>query len=416
MLIRPDIFGFWEQLHERLPPGFDLEKTARARRAFTRARAVKDVATLLQLAMAYGGCGMSLRETCAWAAAVGLADLKDPSLIDRLCKAAPWLGDIVAALVRRQVAVPAKRWSGYRLRALDATTLCRPGADRTTWRLHVGYDLASRQVDQIELTDERGGENLQRLIYQPGEIVLADRGYARAGNLLRVKEDGGDFIVRTGWNSLKWKHADGSELDLFATLRAQKHQTSEVRVRVEDGKKRLELRLVIWRKSPEQAQAEQERLLKNAKKRGTNVDPRSLEAAKYVMILTSLPVDVFPASDVLAIYRFRWQLELAFKRMKSLADLDELAAKKPDLAQAWIYARLIAFLMAEQNAGQVPESPPCGPRKGRIKPKHRAKSLALARHEDGPHRSPRQHSRNAALETCCQSAQQNPMPPMRATP
>ena len=105
-------------------------------------------------------------------------------------------------------------------------------------------------MDQIELTDERGGENLQRLIYQPGEIVLADRGYARAGNLLRVKEDGVDFIVRTGWNSLKWKHADGSELDLFATLRAQKHQTSEVRVRVEDGKKRLELRLVIWRRSP----------------------------------------------------------------------------------------------------------------------------------------------------------------------
>jgi hypothetical protein len=112
-----------------LPPGFDLEKTARARRAFTRARAVKDVATLLQLAMAYGACGMSLRDTCAWASAAGLAGLKDPSLIDRLCNAAPWLGDIVTALVRRQVAVPAKRWSGYRLRALDATTLCQPGAE-----------------------------------------------------------------------------------------------------------------------------------------------------------------------------------------------------------------------------------------------------------------------------------------------
>lgn len=412
MLIRPDILGFCEQLREHLPPGFDLEKTARARRAFTRARAVKDVATLLHLAMAYGGCGMSLRETCAWAAAVGLADLRDPSLIDRLCNAAPWLGDIVAALVRRQVAVPAKRWSGYRLRALDATTLCQPGADRTTWRLHVGYDLATRQVDQIELTDERGGENLQRLTYHPGEVVLADRGYARARSLLPVKEAGADFLVRTGWSSLKWQDLDGSELDLFATLRAQKRQTSEVRVRVEDGKKYLDVRLVIWRKSPEQAQAEQERLLKNAKKRGTNVDPRSLEAAKYVMILTSLPADVFPASDVLAIYRFRWQLELAFKRMKSLADLDELAAKKPALAQAWIYARLIAFLMAEQQAGQVPESPPSGPRNGHIKPKYRAKSLALASHEDCARRSPRQHSRNTALARCSRSAQQNPMPPM----
>jgi hypothetical protein len=415
MVIRPDIFNIWEQLQEHLPPGFDLEQTARARRAFVRPREVKDVATLLQLAMAYGGCGMSLREVCAWAAAIGLAELQNPSLIDRLCNAAPWLGDIVAALVRREVAVPAKRWSGYRLRALDATTLCQPGADRTTWRVHVGYDLATRQVDQIELTDNRGGENLQRLTYQPGEIVLADRIYARARNLLQVKEEGADFIVRTGWSSLSWKHPNGSDLDLFATLDAQKHETSEVLVRVEHGKKRQDVRLVIWRKSPEQAQAEQERLLKNAKKRGTNVDPRSLEAAKYVMILTSLPADVFPASDVLAIYRFRWQIELAFKRMKSLAGLDELAAKKPELARAWIYARLIVYLMAEQKAGQVPESPPCGPRTGHTKPKPRAKSITLARDEICPRRSPRQHSRNAALEGCSPSAQQNPLSLMRAT-
>ena len=78
LLIRPDIFGFREHLQAQLPPSFDLEQTARTRGAFRRARGIKNAATLLQLAMAYGGCGMSLRETCAWAAAVGLAELKDP--------------------------------------------------------------------------------------------------------------------------------------------------------------------------------------------------------------------------------------------------------------------------------------------------------------------------------------------------
>jgi DDE family transposase len=408
MVIRPAPFNFWKQVLEHLPPEFDLERTARERRAFVRARAVKDAATLLQLAMAYGGCGMSLRDVCAWAAATELAELTDPSLIDRLCNAAPWLGDIVAAMVRRKVAVPAKRWSGYRLRALDATALCQPGADRTTWRVHVGYDLATRQVDQIELTDGRGGENLQRLSYQPGEIVLGDRIYARARNLLQVKQEGADFMVRTGWNSLSWKHPDGSELDLFATLRAQRRQTSEIRVRVGDAKEGLEARLVVWRKSFEQAQVERERLLKNAKKRGTSVDPRSLEAAEYVMLLTSLPLNVFPASDVLAIYRFRWQIELAFKRMKSLAGLDELAAKKPELARAWIYARLIVFLMAEQRAGQVSEPPPCGPRKRRIRSKSHAKPLTLAAHEICPYRRPRQHPRTTALATAPRRAKQSP--------
>lgn len=398
MVIRPDLLSIWEQLRAHLPPDFDLQRTARERRAFLRKRNVKDVASLFRLAMAYGGCGMSLRETCAWAEALKLASLSEPSLMERLCKAAPWLGDIVAALIAQQATVPAKRWAGYRLRAIDATAICQPGADRTTWRLHVGFDLASGQVDHIALTDGRGAENLQRLTYRPGEIVLGDRAYAKARDLQLVRRDGADFIVRTGWNSLRLKRADGGEFDLFATLRAQAEQEGEARVRVDESPAAsapLELRLVIWRKTPEQAEAEQKRLLKNANKRGTKVDPRSLEAAKYVMLVTSLPADVFPACDVLAIYRFRWQIELAFKRMKSLAGLDELAAKDPALAQAWIYARLIAFLLAEQIAGQVPDSPPFGPGKPHIKQKPRTKPLALAPDQNGPCRDPRDHSRPA---------------------
>src|SRR5215216_5914821 len=260
-----------------------------------------------------------------------------------------------------------------------------------------------------------GGENLQRLTYQPGEIVLADRGYARARNLRLVKEDGADFIVRTGWNSLRFKHPDGNQFDLFAALHAQKRQQGELKVQVDEGPnvtEPLELRLVIWRKSPEQAQAEQNRLLKNAKKRGTKVDPRSLEAAKYVMLLTSLPADIFPASDVLAIYRFRWQLELLFKRMKSLAGLDELAAKKPELAQAWLYARLIAFLIAERNAGEIPESPPS---ESHINPKRRAKPLTLAPRENGACRSSRQHSWKTGMATDSRCNRANLQPLMRAT-
>jgi Transposase DDE domain len=398
MVIRPDLLNIWEQVRAHLPPDFDLERTARERRAFLRKRGVKDIASLFRLALAYGGCGMSLRETCAWAGALKLASLSGPSLMERLCKAAPWLGDIVAALIIQQATLPTKRWAGYRLRAIDATAICQPGADRTTWRLHVGYDLASGQVDQIALTDGRGAENLQRLTYRPGEIVLGDRIYARAHNLQLVKRDGADFIVRTGWNSLRLKRPDGGEFDLFATLAAQAEQEGEVRVRVAEGSDvsaALELRLIIWRKTPEQAQAEQKRLLQNAKKRGTKVNPRSLEAAKYVMLLTSLPADTFPSCDVLAIYRFRWQIELAFKRMKSLAGLDELAAKDPALAQAWIYARLIAFLIAEQIAGQVLESPPSGPGNARIKHKRGVEPITLAHDQNGSRRNPRHHSRTA---------------------
>src|SRR5258708_36267022 len=114
MVIRDELLSIWEQLRAHLPPDFDLQRTARERRAFLRKRNVKDVASLFRLAMAYGGCGMSLCETCAWAEALKLASLSEPSLLERLCKAAPWVGELVAGLSAQQGTVPAKRWGGER--------------------------------------------------------------------------------------------------------------------------------------------------------------------------------------------------------------------------------------------------------------------------------------------------------------
>jgi hypothetical protein len=412
MKIRPEILDHWPEVSAHFPADFDLEATARLRGAVTRVREIKNAETLLRLALAYGGLGMSLRETCAWAEVGGIAKLSDPSLLERLCKAAPWLGDIVAALIAEQAKVPAGRWAGYRLRALDGTSICQPGADRTTWRLHVGYDLATGQVGQLELTDGRGAENLQRLTYQPGDIVLGDRGYARPRDLRPVIDAGADFIVRTGWNSLRLLQANGESFDLFAALAAQAEQEGEVQVRVDEGttgaapRQPLILRLVIRRKDPEQAQAEQNRLRKDAKKRGKKPDPRSLEAAKYILLLTSLPASVFPPSDILTLYRFRWQIELAFKRFKSLVGLDMLPAKKPELARAWIYARLIVAIIAEQIAGQVPDSSPSAPDKTSRKP------VALASHEDRLGHNLRRHSWTTPVANCLQRLQPNPSSPL----
>jgi hypothetical protein len=411
MKIRPEILDHWPEVSAHFPADFDLEATARRRGAFTRAREIKNAETLLRLGLAYGSLGMSLRETCAWAEAGEIASLSDPALLERLCKAAPWLGDIVAALIAEQAKMPARRWAGYRLRALDGTSICQPGADRTTWRLHVGYDLAKGQVDQLEVTDVHGAENLQRLTYAPGDIALADRFYARPRNLRPVIDAGADFIVRTGWNSLRLLQPDGKAFDLFAALAAQSEPEGEAQVRIHEGTTQdapLVLRLVIRRKDPQHAQTERERLRKDAKKRGKQTDPRSLDAANYILLLTSLPADVFPTADILMLYRFRWQIEIAFKRFKSLAGLDQLPAKKPELARAWIYARLIAAIIAEQIAGQVPDSSPSEPQSAR-------KPIAMAPRENRPRNRPRCHQRATPLAKRSHPLLPKPTPLLRTS-
>ena len=289
-----------------------------------------------------------------------------PALLHRLAHAADWLGqDVLGNLLAAQAPMPARagRWTGYRLRAIDATSICPPGAKGTTWRLHAGYDLASGQVDQLELTEEHGAESLTRFRFAANDIGLVDRGYARYRDLRELMDVGAHPLMRMGWNALALRKPDGRPFEMFAALARLKKREGEVRVAVQPGAKLaaappLILRLVMRRKTSQEAEEAQKRLRKEAGKRGKKPDPRSLEAAKYILILTSLPRRLFPTRDVLSLYRLRWQIELAFKRFKSLAGLDRLPAKNPDLARAWIYARLIAALMAERLAGNVPELSP----------------------------------------------------------
>jgi hypothetical protein len=89
-----------------------------------------------------------------------------------------------------------------------------------------------------------------------------------------------------------------------------------------------------------------------------------------------------------------------------LAGLDTLPAKKPELARAWIYARLIVAIIAEQIAGQVPDSSPSGPGNASRKP------IALASHEDSLVHHLRRHSWTTPVANCPQPLHPNPSSPL----
>jgi hypothetical protein len=370
----------WPRIVDELSGAVDLEASAKAAGAFQRAREVRDAETLLRLVLAYGSGGMSLRDVSGWAEEQHIARLSSPALFKRLCNAEAWLGGIVAALLEKRIKLRNYRLNGHRLCAIDATTLCEPGADRTTWRVHVAYDVTSGGVEQLELTDVHGGESLKRFTFRPGDIVLADRGYARPRDLRPVIEAGSGFIVRIGWNSLRLLTSQGEVFDLFAKLSRMKTTYADAKVYLDESVPDVEplpLRLVIRRKTKEQARKAQQELVKDARKRGREPDPKSLEAARFVLLLTSLPAHELTAATVANLYRLRWQIELAFKRYKSLAGLDELSAKTPELARSWIYAKLIMALLAERIAGLAPDSPPWARRN--------AQTLVLAMAPDEGH-------------------------------
>jgi Transposase DDE domain len=242
-----------------------------------------------------------------------------------------------------------------------------PGGKRK-WRLHATYDPVAGRFTDLELTDERGAESFDRTDWRAGDVALGDRCYARPPALRRILAAGADFIVRTGWTRLRLLDADRTPVAweaLFGSLAVG--EVAERAVSVDHsgkgGKSRgdaaFPARLIILRLAPEAAAraAKAQRRKQNRCRSHRPLQPLTVRATGYLMLVTSLPAAV-PASEVLAAYRWRWQVELAFKRLKSLLGLDRLPAKSEALARSWPLAHLILALLIEDTARTLLDLPP----------------------------------------------------------
>jgi IS4 transposase len=89
------------------------------------------------------------------------------------------------------------------------------------------------------------------------------------------------------------------------------------------------------------------RVTQCASKKGKRLDPRTLEAAHFVMVFTTLPAMLLDARGLLELYRYRWQIELAFKWLKQLLKLSRLPHQSLAIAQTWILAKLVVALLLE---------------------------------------------------------------------
>lgn len=205
----------WPRLLARCEAALDLDGSARACKAFERPREVKTAQDLVRLALSYGPGGRSLRAAAGWAEESGLASLSDVAVMNRLRKAADWLGVVAGALL----APRAPPGAGARaLRIVDASVICAPG--RTDgWRLHTAYDPVGQRFLFLELTDTRGAERLDRAPVTADEIRLGDRAYAtRPDGVRRLTAEPGDYVVRVSWRGLHWLEPAGGRFDVLAFL------------------------------------------------------------------------------------------------------------------------------------------------------------------------------------------------------
>jgi Transposase DDE domain len=351
----------WAGVVARLGGAEALNVGARETKAFVRPREIRNAVDLLRLILAYCLGERGLRLTAAWATSVGLVDVSSVALWYRLRQCGDWL----TKLIGEALASGAPKASHGRLiRIVDATTVPKAGTGgrnkNAVWRVHSAFDLPQERFGHFELTNEQSGERLDRIPVIAGEIRLGDRAYLQPERMAHLLDGGADFVIRSGWKSARWLDGDGGLIDLTAELRKASSRgmiDRPIWIKRKAGMTPLAVRLVAVKK-PTQAAAEARRKARrSAQKGGHQLSSQTLDAADWVILVTSLKPEDFTTNDILALYRLRWRIELGFKRLKTLIGLKGPPATDERSARPHILAHLLAILLLEPLVDELEDSP-----------------------------------------------------------
>lgn len=336
----------WSIVCEFLPKGW--QEQARKTGAWRRTgRKLAGPDALLRILMIHLAAGYSLQETASRAKQAGLGEVSAVAVFKRLLASEEWLRWLAAqerALLLGKT-VKTKR----RLLAVDATTVSEPGSTGSDWRLHYAINLSNLQCDFFELTDVHSGETWRRVPVQAGDVVLGDRIYANPPGVAHVVRAGGDVLVRLNPHTLPLYDAAGQRVNVLKEVRGLKvgqHRDLPTVAQSASGED-FAGRLVALRRSAAATRREQRRLARKASKQQKRLSPHQLKLARYLLLWTTLP-SAYPASHITEFYRWRWQIELGFKRMKSILGLGHLPKKEPSSARAWLHGKLLTSLLVER--------------------------------------------------------------------
>ena len=316
---------------------------------------VHDAATLLRFILLHVGADIPLRQTVTLIAEAGGPSLAPVWLHKRMRRAQPYLAALVELMIADVVAdATPESWAGYEMVSVDATTVSGPGAEGSDVRLHCVLRLHDLRVRDVCVTSASEGETFRNFVWEADTLVIADRGYANALGIFWVVDQGAAVLVRVNRGSLPLTALSGKTIDVLAWCRGLKGNVPhEQRAVVAQAKgkgreeRKLEGRLIGIHLPQDAARAARER---TRREDGPAVTAEKLEASEYVVLFTTAPASRMSAERCVGAYRLRWQVELQFKRWKSLCHFDKLPNYRDDTMLAWVTAKLLLGLLLDRVA------------------------------------------------------------------
>jgi len=336
----------FEELLQDLPP--ETVPMAREFKAFARARKIQTPEQLLRVVLLYCGVDKALRAVAGTLTAL-YEPITDQAVAERLRACGPW----IKAVLRKMLPPPTVTAlpQGLRFVVIDATTVQAPGAKGTDHRLHISLDLVSLEFLEVSISDVHTGETLKNFTLGRGDVAITDRGYCHPAGMGHALAQGAQLLVRLNPFSVVLCDPLGQPLTLCAALKRQHTdtiRTLEVVIQSTDGQHQVRGWVHAYRLSAEQAGRARHQCRQRHKKGAPKAE--TLFLAGWVLVFTTLAPEVMSAPTIMALYRCRWQVELAIKRWKSVLDMDALRAKaQSPLADVWLHGKLLYVLLLERR-------------------------------------------------------------------
>ena len=328
----------------------DYEEDCFKTGAIRRQRGVSSPADLMMLAMFHLQNGCSLKEISEVARITKLGRMSDVAFMKRFEKCGGWFICINEKIATGSTINYSKpEWlKNYEVLTVDASVVSEKGRSGRDYRLHYALDIFKMRSYEHKITATETGESLVNFSFKPGHLVIADRAYSTVKGIEHCRENGADYILRLRKNSFTVRGDDGEKIDLtkmlsdlsegeYLDLAANATNTSGHIVPV---------RICAMRKTPEAVTETHKKLRRRESKKQIKIADETKTFNEYIVTVTSLSADI-TAQQVLDSYRLRWQVELYFKRLKSILNFGELPKRRQDSVIAWLNGKLMVALLIE---------------------------------------------------------------------
>lgn len=221
-------------------------------------------------------------------------------------------------------------------------------------RLFVCYELKTGTLQHLAITHGRGGDQTVAREHAPplprGSLRIRDLGFFDR-RLLAADEAAGLFWISRIPAGLTLRSGDGPSQPVHEFLSAQPVETQRQDLWLflggeDKGGQPLWCRFLAMRCPPEVANRRRQKVRETACRKGRTASQRQLALCDWTVLITNMASDRLTGGQVWELYCSRWQIELLFKRWKSLGGLRGSTIHKPARVLCELYAKLLGMLAA----------------------------------------------------------------------